>query len=72
MANAFGGFAIDNRPRDKQQTSYDPELRYDFRSYRSCLGENRVNVYEFAEGLATREHLIYQPVANHVRQGNMC
>ena len=51
---------------------YDREPKYDFTSYRSDLGENRVNVYEFAEGLATREHLIYQPVANHVRQGNMC
>ena len=28
-----------------------------------------VNVYEFAE--ATREHLIYQPVANDVRQGRV-
>jgi hypothetical protein len=27
--------------RDKQQTSYDRELRYDFTSYRSCLGETR-------------------------------
>jgi hypothetical protein len=27
--------------RDKQQTSYDHELRYDFTSYRSCLGETR-------------------------------
>ena len=25
--------------RDKQQTSYDREQRYDFTSYRSCLGE---------------------------------
>jgi len=27
---------------DKQQTSYDHELRYDFTSYRSCLGETRI------------------------------